>query len=198
MEKARRNADRRIERTRQLLRQASIEILQEKGFQATSVQEIAERANLNRGTFYAHFPDKYALLESLVRERFEQLVCSLPPVSSWERREVQQLICIILEDFRDVYRQCHSLGTISPLVTEIIQEELAGLLLSWLQELKKGARWGTVAKETVARAMSWAIIGEALQWSKEPGRASSDQVAHDLLALLLEGVEHLAPAARAE
>ena len=62
-----RSEDRRIQRTRQLLQQASIEVMQEKGFKATSVQEIAERANVSRGTFYAHFVDKYALVESLLR-----------------------------------------------------------------------------------------------------------------------------------
>jgi len=63
--------DRRIQRTRQLLRQASIDVMQKKGFRARAFQEIAERANVSRGTFYAHFVDKYALLESLVREEFQ-------------------------------------------------------------------------------------------------------------------------------
>ena len=81
-----RSEDRRIQRTRQLLRQASIDVMQEKGFKAMSIQEIAERANVSRGTFYAHFVDKYALLESLLREEFQNLIHPLPPVSQWNRK----------------------------------------------------------------------------------------------------------------
>jgi AcrR family transcriptional regulator len=198
MANVKRSSDRRVERTLQLLRQASIEVLQEKGFKATSIQDITERANLNRGTFYAHFPDKYALLESLLREEFERLVSSLPPVSRWERRDIHQLIRLVLEDFRDVHRRCHPLGTISPLVERIIQEELAELLLRWLKEWRGEEIRGAVPEETMARAMSWAIVGEALQWSREPTTVPSEQVAHDLLLVLMEGVERLAPGALPE
>jgi AcrR family transcriptional regulator len=52
--------DRRVQRTHQLLRQAAIETMKEKGFVAMTIQDIADRANVNRGTFYAHYPDKYA------------------------------------------------------------------------------------------------------------------------------------------
>ncbi|HWQ84479.1 MAG TPA: TetR/AcrR family transcriptional regulator [Anaerolineales bacterium] len=49
--------DPRIKRTRALLVQAFTELLAEKGFQAISVQDISERATVNRTTFYLHFPD---------------------------------------------------------------------------------------------------------------------------------------------
>jgi len=70
--------DRRVQRTRQLLRQAAIEIMQEKGFLEMTIQNIADRANVNRGTFYAHFADKYALLDEIIRESryLGYLLCS--------------------------------------------------------------------------------------------------------------------------
>ena len=55
--------DPRVKRTRQSLEQAFVDLLHEKGFQAITVQDITQRAGLNRATFYAHFPDKYALLD---------------------------------------------------------------------------------------------------------------------------------------
>ncbi len=57
-------ADRRVERTRQALTTAMMELVAEKGYYAVSVQEIAERANVGRTTFYAHFSSKEALLLS--------------------------------------------------------------------------------------------------------------------------------------
>ncbi|MEO8397775.1 MAG: TetR/AcrR family transcriptional regulator [Chloroflexota bacterium] len=54
--------DRRVERTRQLLFKALMELSTEKGFYNISVQAIAERANIGRTTFYAHFASKEDLL----------------------------------------------------------------------------------------------------------------------------------------
>ena len=51
--------DRRVLRTRRSIMQASREIMREKGFDAMTVQDIADRANVNRGTIYLHYMDKY-------------------------------------------------------------------------------------------------------------------------------------------
>lgn len=51
-----------MQRTRQLLRGALFSLIQEKGFEALSVQDIIERANVGRATFYAHFDNKVDLL----------------------------------------------------------------------------------------------------------------------------------------
>jgi Bacterial regulatory proteins, tetR family len=56
--------DRRVRRTRQALRQALIALIGEKGYAAVTVKDILARADVGRSTFYAHFPDKDALLLS--------------------------------------------------------------------------------------------------------------------------------------
>jgi len=61
---AKRNVDRRVQRTRQLLHQALIALVLEKGYDKITVQNIIDRANLGRSTFYAHYLDKEDLLES--------------------------------------------------------------------------------------------------------------------------------------
>src|SRR5205807_1741174 len=48
------SVDPRVKRTRKLLQQAFIELFQEKGFASISIQDITERATVNRATFYAH------------------------------------------------------------------------------------------------------------------------------------------------
>ncbi len=55
--------DRRVLRTRAAIRQALVELIEEKGFDALTVQDIASRADINRGTFYLHYHDKFDLLE---------------------------------------------------------------------------------------------------------------------------------------
>src|SRR6266487_1020083 len=74
------SVDPRVKRTRKLLQQAFLELFQEKGFASISIQDITERATVNRATFYAHFSDKYALLDSIIREQFQHSVAErLPP-----------------------------------------------------------------------------------------------------------------------
>jgi AcrR family transcriptional regulator len=97
--------DRRIQRTRQVLQQAFMEVVQEKGFAATRIQDITERANVNRGTFYIHFEDKYRLLDIVIREQFrQQLASRLPPGPRWDRRTLHLLIQAVLDCFESKYR----------------------------------------------------------------------------------------------
>src|SRR5579883_1946929 len=56
--------DRRVQRTQQLLEAALLSLIKEKEFDAISVQEIIDRANVGRATFYAHYDNKEDLLES--------------------------------------------------------------------------------------------------------------------------------------
>lgn len=63
--------DLRVRRTRKLLQQAFIELTVEKGFAALTVQDITERAMVNRSTFYRHYLDKYDLLEQYLNEIHE-------------------------------------------------------------------------------------------------------------------------------
>lgn len=65
--------DRRVERTRQLVRAAFRSLLEEKGYETLTVQEIIDRANVGRATFYAHFENKDDLLAS----GFDELRASL-------------------------------------------------------------------------------------------------------------------------
>jgi len=58
------NEDRRVRRTQELLRAALFALIQEKGFERLSVQDIIDRANVGRATFYAHFDNKEDLLLS--------------------------------------------------------------------------------------------------------------------------------------
>ena len=73
--------DRRIQRTRQLLRDAFASSVLEKGYEATTVQDILNRANLGRSTFYAHYRDKDELLVSgfeHLKQTFEEYDSHLP------------------------------------------------------------------------------------------------------------------------
>ena len=59
------NVDRRVKKTKRQLRLALMELMCEKPQKHISVRELAERADINRGTFYIHYKDVSDLLQQL-------------------------------------------------------------------------------------------------------------------------------------
>lgn len=51
-------ADRRVTKTRRAVKDAPVRLILEKGYEAVTVQDIIDRADVGRSTFYAHFVDK--------------------------------------------------------------------------------------------------------------------------------------------
>lgn len=181
--------DRRVRRTQQMLKQAFIAVVREKGFAETSVQEVAERANVNRGTFYAHYPDKYALLDDVVQEQFHMYLANkLPPVPPKEPAFVHLLIETVLTYFAEMKEGCRPVDMVITRAEQAAHEELTRLLRTWLlQNIQPGAR-PRVPLETIAQTMSQAILGAAIWQSEDTTTRSAAQMASDILLILMEGV----------
>lgn len=73
--------DRRVVRTRRLLRDALMFLILEKGYDAVTVQDITDQANLGRATFYLHYQDKEDLLSRSLEEIYDDLVLRLQHLS---------------------------------------------------------------------------------------------------------------------
>ena len=66
-------SDRRQARTRQLLHQALLELIREKGTETVTVTDVAKRANVNRGTFYLHYRDVPDMMDKMFEDVFRQI-----------------------------------------------------------------------------------------------------------------------------
>lgn len=76
------STDRRIIRTKRLIRDALTELMEEKGFEGITVRDLTEKAAINRGTFYLHYHDKYDLLEQSEAEiltEIEKIALTINP-----------------------------------------------------------------------------------------------------------------------
>ena len=69
--------DRRVQRTRQLLNEALMSLIAEKGYESITVQNIIDHANLGRSTFYSHYQDKEDLLLSSIDNVVRNLISGL-------------------------------------------------------------------------------------------------------------------------
>jgi AcrR family transcriptional regulator len=72
-----RKQDRRVVRTRRSLRDALFELIREKGYSAVVVEDITDRADLGRTTFYLHYKNKEDLMLESVRELLDELIGQL-------------------------------------------------------------------------------------------------------------------------
>jgi AcrR family transcriptional regulator len=71
--------DRRIRRTQQLLAQALIVLTLEKGYEAVTIRDITERADIGYATFFRHYRDKDELLQDVLDVVLEELGQRLAP-----------------------------------------------------------------------------------------------------------------------
>jgi AcrR family transcriptional regulator len=191
--------DPRVLRTRQLLLQAFSDLFSEKGFQEITVQNITERANINRGTFYSHFEDKYAILEYWLREQFQQRVASPVLISGpWSL----STFCLLIQNVVEWFAQLHQLTRSSdrsliPLMVTTLQEALFELLLQGLSSVAGSGSDQMVDLETVAMVTSWAIFGTGLrlaQWDEQTGFFSPEERARQVTRVLMRGLAQTLPA----
>ena len=176
--------DRRVKRTRRIVEEAFQDLLREKKFRDITVQDIADRADVNRATFYAHFQDKYDLLDQLLRERFRKEVIGKMPEDESERQKLRWFVVATLEELAAlVNQQCHDIG-VEPIVETRLQQEIREFLPGCFNQ---SAEDKTKRRpEIAASVLSWAIFGAGMDWSRMPAdsRPLVEEMADEILALL--------------
>jgi AcrR family transcriptional regulator len=154
--------DPRVRRTRQLLEEAFAELIQEKDFQSITVQDITERAGINRATFYAHFPDKYALFEFKIRQEFRaEIEKRTLNACHYSEDNLRALIQAVCEFVREASGQCKSpRGQFEPLMEAQVKEQIKDLFITWLDQTESN-----IPAEIAATAASWSVYGLAQYWN---------------------------------
>ena len=175
--------DPRVRRTRQLLEQSFLEVVAVKGFQSVSVQDITEKAGVNRATFYAHFTDKYDLLDYSVRQSFRQEIEKrMLNVCTFSMDNLRALIVAVCEYIVTASSHCNPPSPQFEQVMETqVKLQIQELILKWLEKLNLD-----VDPKLASTATSWAIYGLAIQWShdKNKKRPSAEKFTDEVLPLI--------------
>ena len=178
--------DLRVRRTRHLLQQAFMELMAEKDFQAITVQDIADRAMVNRATFYDHFVDKYALLTTSITEMFKKTLHStVPEAFDYTTGNLKHLILTVCEFMAQIHGHCSPKDQQLLLLIESQITSLVGeVLLTWLRQRRPEALRDTPI-ELIAAMASWTIYGAALYWSQQKEHESADEFVRHALPIAI-------------
>ncbi len=167
--------DPRVVRTRRLIFDALLQLLEAKSFAEITVQDIARTATVNRVTFYAHFHDKYALLDALVRQRFRaRLVDGREDVESNTTRLLETTAVNVFRFVSERKRRKID-REYEPQLERALQDELYDYL-------------GGAIGDSAALVVSSAIIGAAMQWRANKSEESPEAIAHRIVNVLTTGV----------
>lgn len=177
--------DPRVKRTRQMIYQAFMDLVKEKGFQTISVQDVTERAGINRATFYAHFPDKYALLDFAVHQDFHQEIDKrMLNACHFTNDNLRNLIIAVCEFVGNAHSHCNvTEQQFQSLVGTQVRLQVYGLLNHWL-ETAPLIENNSVSRERAATAASWAIYGLASEWSANKRMPPIEQYADEVQPLV--------------
>lgn len=183
--------DRRVRRSKTLVVQAFAALVLEKDYARVTVQDIIDRADVGRSTFYAHFRDKEAVLLSCFDDVEAGLGARLSegPVSAVEHAPARVLLDHAWEH-SSVYRAiCASSAS------GIVQRHLRRLLLPAIDRLLPAVNGGdqqTIAREFYASS----LIGLLIWWVSTDFRVAPAELAEDFQRLVANGIAGLSPGPR--
>lgn len=166
--------DPRIRRTRQLLQDALRKLLEQKGFDDITVQDVTEVATLNRATFYAHYPDKFALLEELIRVSFLQRLGERNVQFDGTCSSAFKAIILTVCDYLQELQRSHSSDRLQfePFVEATVIDQIRLVLLEGFRRHPQERR---ISPEMIAAAASWTIYGAVKQWVNTPDRCPAEE-----------------------
>lgn len=182
--------DPRVRRSKQALLAALMQQLQAVGsIGAVSVSDITKLAGVNRSTFYAHYSDKYALFNDMVRAQFGQnLREQLPCPSTFTLADLATLTRATCHFLRKVSGHCSPVESDVTMLAEAqVQQLLQEFLTRSFQENPTLAAHLTLPAPSSALLLSWAIFGAALAWSRGTLDLSVEAVAAQVLLSVHNG-----------
>ncbi len=117
----------RVRRTQKLLREALIELIEERGFEALTIGELTERAMVSRAAFYRNYQDKYDLVEQIFEEAMSALLNAVEDLGQEHPPEIWVTFFEHIAQYEQLYRAL--LGRKgSPWFVRKMRASLAGLV----------------------------------------------------------------------
>ncbi|SDP52526.1 TetR/AcrR family transcriptional regulator [Phyllobacterium sp. OV277] len=165
-------ARRKAQRPQEILHAAFDEFV-ERGYTATRIEDVANRAGVTKGTIYLYFQNKEELFQDVVRKLSQPIFNEEQFWQEHQKRPSDELVRLYLDTVyehmtvnpysREILRFLISDGRSFPELTASHYEEFVRPILTMLQHiLKKGVREGIFRPEAAASQMSYILLSPAL------------------------------------
>ena len=164
--------ERKKARTRAAIRQHALRLFREQGYDATTVEQIAEAAEVSPSTFFRYFPTKeYVVLQDdldlVWMDAFRAQPRDLGPIAAM-RAAVRAAFADLAADDLEQLREAMDLAVAVPAVRARMLEEMARTSQRIAEAVAE--RSGRNAGDFTVRAVAGAVIGIAMvAWFDEPG-----------------------------
>ncbi len=160
--------DPRVIRTRQMLREALVALIIERGYDAISIADIADKAGLRRATFYLHYRSKEELLLNLLRETVDEFIQNFQVKSDdpFGKEHQQRENCLTFEFVKaraNLYRAILS-GQGAAQATRAVREHLAARIRERHLREKPGA---SLPVEVLANYLAAVKLNMIIWWLEQ-------------------------------
>ena len=190
---ARKPIDRRVARTRAMLQKAHLSLILEKGYEAITVDDICEAANVGRSTFYAHYTSKDDLRRSGLEHLRKELLDRQKEALSTPGDIKDRSLCFSLTMFEhardhiDLYKALVggrggvvALGTIRQILSDLVHNELA----STVHQKPEDA----IPREFVVQYVVGAFMAVTTWWLDGGAKLSPQRIDAMFRRLATEGI----------
>jgi Transcriptional regulator len=184
--------DRRSIRTRHALREALTALILEKGYESITVQDITDRADLNRGTLYLHYRDKQDLLLSSCNDVYNELLAQFTPISAQNLGMdiPERHLTIVFQHVAanaDYYRVMLGEHGVPAFITRL-RHLISRVSLERLQDLRKLVPVKAFPPEFVAGFSGGAVMGVLEWWLENNMPMTPEEAARYTLQLTVSGL----------
>jgi AcrR family transcriptional regulator len=176
--------DRRSQRTRQLLSEALVQLIQEKDYGTITVSDIIERANVGRSTFYAHYADKDDLLRDQMDRVIEFLSQASPDSQDFPYFPSLGFLQHVGGDHYELYKAL-VWGTGMDLIIKHLQKSLCQRVE---QGLLKSGREFELPVPLLANFVTGSFLNLLKWWLENKRIQSPEQVNEFFMKLTLPGI----------
>jgi AcrR family transcriptional regulator len=180
-------ADRRVRRTRQALTRALVELVLEKRYSAITIQDLLDRADVGRSTFYAHYRGK----DDLLLRSFERMLDRFDDAIDRERPE-RTRVAPVCELFRHVreFRNFHRALAHARMLDRLYQTgttHLTRTIGRRIAALPSGSGDAALPAPVVARASAGALLALLRWWLDEDAPFTPERMDELYHAIVLPG-----------
>lgn len=184
--------------TRQGIIEAAARIFSEKGYHATSMQDIAEAVNLQKASLYHHFSSKQEILAAileqaldLINNQLEAVTCQSLSPDEKLRQAMVTYLQTIAENKNLSAVLLLELRALDPGLKDEQADRLEKFERLWTDLILEGKKQGVFAdvdpsltRRAILGVMNWTVT-----WYRSDGARSAEEIADLYAALLLNGIK---------